>query len=452
MPDVFSWSASVERSERAVISAILNGADLDDITEIVSASDFENTDYKDCFAIMSEMRDKDIVVSPSTFSSELEMKYEDFFEKIGGGKFIESISNEDCSDMKYHAEVVKEASVRRKILKAGNELISISKDFGKPIQNASDLAEKALMSVSLNATESRIKDSGDLAEEVFREAMSRRSGDWNESERIYTGLKNVDSVTNGVYLGALLLVCGRPAQGKSTFCLFCTFEEIFNKRRPVLFFSLEMTARNLVQKVMLARSALSGRDFLTGTGSREDYSNFERARDDVKNAKDLMFFEECPSIRISELKSRARKFKAQHPDCRLIVVDYLQLVKGTDNSRNRSSVVNEVSEVADGLKALAMELNVVVMAAAQLNRNSESALRKNHEPMLSDLAQSGRCEQDADAVWLLYRESYYDSAKSDDPRMQVDIAKNRNGQTGKAFVNFYRECSAFEDIPFESEF
>jgi replicative DNA helicase len=243
-------------------------------------------------------------------------------------------------------------------------------------------------------------------------------------------------VTQGLQPGELIILAARPSVGKTSFALNLARNAAVLTDTPVIVFSLEMTAQSLVQRLICSEAGVDSFMLKTGQATNRDFENIAKAMDKLTRAP--LFIDDTPSLSISAMRSRSRRMKAQH-DIQLIVVDYLQIMHGG----RQESRVQEVSDISAGLKSIAKELNVPVLALSQLSRESER--RENRKPQLSDLRDSGSIEQDADVVMFLYRPGMRDPEQYDRSVTELLVAKNRNGPTTDIALRFHAEQTTFRE-------
>ena len=253
-----------------------------------------------------------------------------------------------------------------------------------------------------------------------------------------TGYSDFDIKTAGLQPSDLIVIAGRPSMGKSAFAINIVEYASIIEKIPTAFFSLEMSKEQLVQRLLCSHARVDAHKVRTGYLSAQDWPSLTTAAGQLSEAP--IFIDDTPGISVLELRAKARRLKSHH-DVRLIVVDYLQLMRGSASSENRQQ---EISEISRSLKALARELNVPIIAISQLSRAVES--RTDHRPQLSDLRESGAIEQDADVVVLLIREEYYNPTEQNKGIADVIIAKQRNGPVGTVKLSFIREYTRFENL------
>ena len=256
-----------------------------------------------------------------------------------------------------------------------------------------------------------------------------------------TGFMDLDYKTSGLQPSDLILIAARPSMGKTAFVLNLAQQMAFKKDVPVAIFSLEMSKEQLVNRMLSLESHVDAQKIRTGRLNDEEWMNLVEGSANIANSK--LFIDDTPGITLSAMRSKCRKLKMEH-DIQIVIIDYLQLMSG--NSGNNASRQQEISDISRGLKALARELNVPVIALSQLSRAVEQ--RPDHRPMLSDLRESGAIEQDADVVMFLYREGYYnrDLSEAEQRVAEVIIAKQRNGPIGTVNLLWIPELTKFTDM------
>ena len=256
-----------------------------------------------------------------------------------------------------------------------------------------------------------------------------------------TGFMDLDYKTSGLQPSDLILIAARPSMGKTAFVLNLAQHMAFKKDVPVAIFSLEMSKEQLVNRMLSLESHVDAQKIRTGRLNDEEWMNLVEGSANIANSK--LFIDDTPGITLSAMRSKCRKLKMEH-DIQIVIIDYLQLMSG--NSGNNASRQQEISDISRGLKALARELNVPVIALSQLSRAVEQ--RPDHRPMLSDLRESGAIEQDADVVMFLYREGYYnrDLSEAEQRVAEVIIAKQRNGPIGTVNLLWIPELTKFTDM------
>ena len=342
--------------------------------------------------------------------------------------------------MGYHAEIVRERSIRRRLIGAAEDIMKLSVDFEKSLPAIVEEAEKLIFDAEQNKSSGEFRHVKEIIgpvfvniEERYRETDTKMSG-------YPTGFADLDSLTGGLQPGTLNIIAARPSMGKTAFALNIAQFGGGAANNPVLVFSLEMPAEQLIQRMI---SAEAGVDLSRLSRGMFDTSEFKTVREacDVL-AKRNIFINDATQLSAMEFRARCRRFKTRYPKLALVIVDYLQLM--SSGERRIEGRQQEVSDISRMLKAVAREMNCPVIALSQLSREAEK--RTDKKPQLADLRDSGAIEQDADLVMMLFREDYYTETENNelqDSQADIRIAKNRNGGTGVFHLTFRRETTRF---------
>ena len=433
------------QAERAVIGACLLSADaLGIISEILRPDDFydanNKTVYEICLSMYLENRPIDMV----TFQAEAAHK--GVFERIGGQPYLAELVSDDMlpANAGYYAEIVKDASVRRKMLDAGQKITTLAV---KPDVEAGELvgeAEKIILDASAEKDTSGPVALNSAVPSVLAKIDELRTGK-RRNTGYKSGFKDMDKIITGFQPGTLNIIAARPSMGKTALALnIAQFGG--EENRHVLFFSLEMSAEQLIHRMLSAETLRFGEGvgisaISTGELSQDDWYAVERAQPGLQ-ARNIHIYDSS-ELSAMDFRTKCRRFKTRHPDLSLIVVDYLQLMSSGKKSDTRQYEVAEISRV---MKSTAVELECPVIALSQLSRETEK--RTDKKPQLSDLRDSGAIEQDADVVMMLFREDYYSETENNDltdSKADIRIAKNRNGTTGVCHLTFERKFTRFMD-------
>lgn len=433
-------------AERAVIGACIIDRDaLTEVTEVLSPDDFYDLNHRDVFDAICTMVRENRPVDLLTLSTEL--KDRGLYDKLGGQSFLASVidSVPTAANADYHARIVHEKSLRRRLISAGNTIVRMAYAEDRQVDDILEEAERLIFEVSKQRNEATFQSVAEIMGPTFKRIEEAYQNEGNTITGIETGFAGLDRITGGLQRGALNIIAARPAMGKTALALNIGTNIALNTKLPVLVFSLEMSASQLVQRLLGSQARINIHDLITGGFAQGDWNKLTQAAGDLTKAP--LYIDDSSLLTPAELKARARRFSARHGALGLIVVDYLQLMS---LSRQTDSKQQEVAEISRNLKAIARELNVPVIALSQLSRAVES--RTDRRPQLSDLRDSGAIEQDADVVGLLYRESYYakDEEQQKDSSAKLDIAKHRSGPTGTVNLVFLREYTRFEDEEFHS--
>ena len=428
--------------ERAVLGACVLSKDaLGTSVEILKPDDFYDVNNKLAFEILTGMYFSDVPIDLVTVISEFKSK--GVFDRLGGQPFIAELINDitTTANVAFHAEIVRENSVRRKLIEAGNQIIALAYQNNKDIKEIIETIEKLIFDASQNKNSSDFQHIRDVLAPVVLdvEEKSKSKNIYNEGYR--TDFRDLDMYTGGFKPGSLNIIAARPSMGKTAFALnIAQFGGDKKKNLPVLIFSLEMTSEQLVMRMLAAESGVDLTQLFKGTFSTNDFEKVKRAAETLSMRN--IYINDESMLSAIDFRTKCRRFKTKHSDLSLVIVDYLQLMTGgTVRSEGRQQ---EVSDISRMLKAVAREINCPVIALSQLSRAVES--RNEKKPQLSDLRDSGAIEQDADVVMLLYRGDYY-TEDENNPNLHseadIRVAKNRNGSTGTFKLTFQREITRF---------
>lgn len=426
-------------AEMSLLGAVLIDEEtLSDISEHVKPHDFYDRRHGLIYDAMMRLYEKHRPVDLLTLTEELKKKND--IETIGGSAYLTELTNyvPTAAHAEAYAELVSQKAIRRRLIKASADISELGFDEETSTAELLEQAEAQLFAVSdqslrqdLVSLESILTESFDRLEELHRNKGSLRG--------IRTGYRDLDSMTAGLQRSDLIILAARPAMGKTALVTNLAYNVATIAKQPVLFFSLEMSKEQLVDRMLSDASGVDSWNIRTGNLSDDDFSKLSDAMGEMAEAP--IFIDDTPGVSVLEMRTKARRAAHEQP-LGLIIIDYLQLMQGS--GRDNGNRVQEVSEISRGLKLLARELNVPVIALSQLSRSVES--RSPQIPMLSDLRESGSIEQDADIVMFIYREEYYNP---DTDRKQITdliIAKHRNGPTGKIELFFHPERLRFMSL------
>ncbi len=426
-------------AEKSLLGAVLIDEEtLADISEHVTAKDFYEKRNAIIYAGMMRLYEKHKPVDLLTLSDELKRKNE--IEIIGGSAYLTELTNyvPTSAHAEAYAELVAQKAVRRRLIKASGEISELGYDEETTTQELLEKAEAELFSVSdqslkqdLVSIESILTESFDRMEELHRNKGQLRG--------IRTGYRDLDNMTAGLQRSDLIILAARPAMGKTTLVTNLAYNVATIAKQPVLFFSLEMSKEQLVDRMLADASGVDAWNIRTGNLSDDDFSKLSDAMGEMAEAP--IFIDDTPGVSVLEMRTKARRAAHEQP-LGLIIVDYLQLMQSS--GRSDGNRVQEVSEISRGLKLIARELNVPVIALSQLSRTVES--RNPQIPQLADLRESGSIEQDADIVMFIYREAYYNPETERENITDLIIAKHRNGPTGKIELYFHPERLRFMSL------
>ena len=411
---------------------------LADVSENVSVKDFYDKRNAMIFAAMMRLYEHHKPVDLLTLTDELKKKKE--LETIGGMAYLTELTNyvQTAANAAAYAEIVASKATRRRLIRASADISELGFDEETDIQDLLEKAEAELFSVSdqslkqdLVSLEAILTDSFDRMEELHRNKGALRG--------VRTGWRDLDNMTAGLQRSDLIILAARPAMGKTTLVTNLAYNVATVAKQPVLFFSLEMSKEQLVDRMLADASGVDAWNIRTGNLSDEDFSKLSEAMGEMAEAP--IFIDDTPGLSVLEMRTKARRAAHERP-LGLIIVDYLQLMQGS--GRSDGNRVQEVSEISRGLKLIAREMNVPVVALSQLSRSVES--RSPQIPQLADLRESGSIEQDADIVMFIYREAYYNPETERENVTDLIIAKHRNGPTGRVELYFHPERLRFMSL------
>lgn len=427
-------------SEKAVLGSVFIAPDkLLTAAELVQPSDFYYPANQTIFKAMLELFDKGQAIDPLTIRNLLDSRGE--FELAGGMAYLTELVTAvpTSANIEYYAKNVADKAIARSVINDLTDSISAVYNSDAGIDEIISKTEQSLINASSSRNKSSFKHIHDVIEtaQVKIEERASMSSDVTGTP---TGFHDFDKITTGLHEDNLIILAARPAMGKTALALNIAQNVAVKSKKAVAVFSLEMGSESLVERMLAAEGNVMSYHIRTGKLSENEWQRLIYAQAQLAEAK--IYIDDTPGIRVTEIRSRARKLAQETDGLGLIVIDYLQLITG-NNPKNRQQ---EVSEISRQLKILAKELNVPVIALSQLSRSVEQ--RQDKRPVLSDLRESGSIEQDADIVAFLYREAYYD--KSDDGpennKVELILEKNRHGSLGTVQLFFHKEYTKFTNV------
>ena len=339
----------------------------------------------------------------------------------------------------HYAQIVKEAATLRGLIRVGGEISRLGWERPGEAPELVDRAEQILFELSQEKATSEFSHIETLLKESF-ERITQLYESGADVTGVPSGFRDLDRITSGFQEGNLIVMAARPSMGKSALGLGVAANLAVRKNVPVALFTLEMSKSEVTQRLMCSEAKVESQRLRTGKLSADDWPRLTAACD--KLAKAPVYVDDTGSITMMEIRSKARRLKAKHPDLGLIIVDYLQLMTSGTSAENR---VQEVSQISRSLKVLARDLDVPIVALSQLSRAVEQ--RHDKRPILSDLRESGSIEQDADIVMFIYRDEYYNGEESESQGLaEVIVAKHRNGPTDTVKLSFLKRYAKFSDL------
>ncbi len=435
-------------AEMSILGGILIDNDaINRVLEILKPEDFYRESHRKIFQAMMLLSEKREPCDLITMIDILKKAGE--LEEIGGAAYLATLVDyvPTAANISYYSKMVKEKSVNRRLISVATEIVSRGYEDDADVDDLLDKAQKEIYEISENKTRPQYVP----VQSVLKEAFTILKNLHDQKEHVTgvpSGYTDLDLKTAGFQPGNLIIVAARPAMGKTTLALnIAQYASAESKKKvPSVIFSLEMGKEELVMRFLASIARVDFGRMRTGHFQDTDWPKLTRAAGVLHDAK--IFIDDSPSITVLELRSKARRLKSEH-DIGLIIVDYLQLMKGSSNPESRQQ---EISEISRALKGLAKELGVPVIALSQLNRELEK--RADKRPMMSDLRESGAIEQDADIIMFVYREAVYceDCRKPDtvcskghERNAELIIGKQRNGALGTIELIFVGEHTRFEN-------
>ncbi len=427
-------------------SLLIDGDAFLKISDLLQAEDFYDKKHNMIFKSMRLLHEKRRPIDILTLSEQL--KSESNLELIGGASYLTELTNTvpTAAHLEQYAEIVADKSIRRRLIRASEDIATVSLDENKSLQELIEEAESRLFDVSqkhvkqdITSLESILGDSFDRLDDLHRNKGGIRG--------IPTGLRDLDKLLAGLQRSDLVVVAARPSMGKTALMLNIALDIATKTNHgSVLYFSLEMSKEQLVDRLLAAEAQVDAWKLRTGDGLNDnDFERLSAAMGELAEAP--IFIDDTSGITVSDLRTKARRLHHQHP-LAAIFVDYLQLMSGGSRFASMANRVQEISEISRNLKILARELNVPVVAASQLSRSVEN--RNPPIPQLADLRESGAIEQDADIVAFIYRPHYYDD--NADPNVtELHIKKHRNGPVKNISIFFDRDKQRFKDLDLRSD-
>ena len=425
-------------AEASLLGAILIDSDsLVKIADIISPQDFYDPRHQKIYEAIQQLYDKHYAIDVLTITDQV--KNNGLLDAAGGPGYITELTSyvPTASHIEQYADIVSQKALRRRLIKASQNIATLGFDETKVLQSLIEEAETNIFNVS----QQHVKQNVVSLETILAESFDRLDDlhkDKNKLRGVPTGFKDLDNILAGLQKSDLFILAARPSMGKTALALGLAHNVAVQSEQTVLLFSLEMSKEQLVDRLLSTESGVDAWNLRTGNLSDNDFEKIGKAMGTLSEAP--IYIDDTPGITVSDLRTRARREAHLRP-LGLIIVDYLQLMSG-GKSFGDGNRVQEISEISRGLKGIARELNVPVIALSQLSRSVES--RSPQIPQLADLRESGSIEQDADVVAFLYREDYYNPESERKSIIDIFIKKHRNGPTGAVELFFDRKKQKFD--------
>ena len=441
--------------EKSILSSIIfEPKQFDELSSSLKHDDFYLPAHQDIYKAMVSLIRKEEPIDEEFIKKELSRE-----KKFDEAVMLDILSANPIANIKAYVKEVKDKSLKRHLLTLTTEIKRVTLEEDLPSEDVVDLVEKKLYEITQDNQTSDFKDSPTVTFDTMEYIKEMKARGNSTLVGVDTGFNDLNKMTTGFGKGDLVIIAARPAMGKTSFVLN-TVNKLINDGKGVAFFSLEMPAEQLMLRLLSIQTSIYLQKLRVGDLNDDEWSRLSAAVDNMNRAK--LFVDDQGSININQLRSKLRKLKNQHPEIEVAVIDYLQIMSGTGGKDRHL----EVSEMSRGLKMLARELGIPIIALSQLNRGLES--RNDKRPMLSDIRESGSIEQDADIILFVYRDDVYlykeekereKAAKADgkeftstyiekeEEEAEIIIGKQRNGPTGHVKLMFQKKLTRFVDVP-----
>jgi len=432
-------------AESSVLGGILlENEAINRVLEVLTPEDFYRESHRRIFRAMIEICDRSEPVDLITLSDFLKAKGD--LEVVGGSAYLASLASAipTSANIHFYARIVREKAIRRYLISAATEIATRGYEDQENVDEYLDEAEKVIFDIS----EKRVRGSFVMIGEMIRDSIKMVERLYERKEMVTgvpSGFKDLDRLTAGFQPSDLIVIAGRPSMGKTALCLNIATHAAFGGH-GVAVFSLEMAKEQLVLRMLCSEARIDHSKVRSGYLADREFPALVMAAGRL--AETPIYIDDTPAISILELRAKARRLvRDKDKKIGLIIVDYLQLMRGSERAPNREQ---EISEISRSMKALAKELNIPVIAVSQLNRRVED--RGDKRPMMADLRESGAIEQDADVIAFVYREVVYNENVDDPNLAEIIVGKQRNGPTGTVRLAFFREFTRFENYTGVEEF
>lgn len=430
-----------EEAEASLLGALLIDSDaVVKIADQLTAADFFDTKHQKIYEAISALYEKRSPIDVLTLADQL--KSSGYLESIGGAAYLTELTNfvPTAAHVEQYADIVAQKALRRRLIGASQEIGKFGYDESTALRDLIEQAETKLFEVSQQHIQQNVVSLEAILSESF-ERLDDLHKDKKKIRGIPTGYKDLDDKLAGFQRSDLFVLAARPSMGKTALALNLAHNVAVQAKEPVLYFSLEMSKEQLVDRLLSMESGIDAWALRTGNLTDSDFEKIGQAMGTLSEAP--IFIDDSPGITVGDLRTKARREAHQHP-LGLIIVDYLQLMSGGSKYGSDFNRVQEVSEISRGLKGVARELNVPLLALSQLSRSVES--RNPQIPQLADLRESGSIEQDADVVAFIYREEQYNENTDRKRIADILIKKHRNGPTGGVELYFDSEKQRFRSL------
>ncbi len=431
---------NLEAEASVLGSALVDNEAIDRVEGLITSEVFYKEAHRKIWRAMESLRLRNEPVDLVTLSEELKKNGE--LDNVGGLSYLVGLSEATptAAYAEHYAQIVAEKHMLRRLIGAAGEAMRLAYDEAGSVEEVIDQAGRLIMDVAVHGLRHDFQEMRELVTQAH-ERIARLREDGNVSDLLSTGFADLDRVIGGLGPGSLNIIAARPSMGKTAFALTIAQNVALHGETPVAIFSLEMPAIDLVLRLLSSEARVDMNRIRQAHLSDRDYERLVNAAGKIYEAP--IFIDDTPGLTLMEVRSRARRLATQHK-IGLIIIDYMQLMSGGQSSRSGENRQQEISAISRGLKSLARELEVPVVALSQLSRAVES--RPNKHPLLSDLRESGSIEQDADLVVFIYRDDYYNEHSEQAGVAEIIIGKQRNGPTDTVKLQFHAAHVRFNDL------
>ena len=429
---------NLEAEQSVLGGVLLDNQSFDRVADTLSTHDFYRPAHSKIFNSMLELAKKSEPIDIVTLTSK--MKELGVYEEVGGAAYLAELLERVPTALhsEKYASLVSEQAIKRRLITSCTEIAQKGFDPVIPAAELVDFAEREIFKVSSSKKSENVAAARDLVRSAFSE-LEKRFENQNELTGTPSGWIELDKLTQGFQPSDLVVVACRPSMGKTSFSLGAARYAALHTKRPVLFFSLEMSKMQIIHRLLSSEGKVESTRIRSGKLTEQDWARLTRAAGGISEAP--LYIDDTSQITALELRGKARRLKAQLGDIGLIVVDYLQIMGSPNKNENRERVISEISA---SLKALAKELQVPVLALAQLNR--QIMLRQDKRPTPADLRESGAIEQDADLIIFIHREELEPVQPNNACVAEFIIGKHRNGPLGSVKVAWLAQYASFENL------
>ncbi len=436
---------NIEAEQSLLGGLLIDAESMNKVADIVSPEDFYRDAHGKIFGLMVDLYERNDAIDIITVSSLARDR--GMLESIGGVTYLNTLVDlmPSAANIAHYAKMIREKALLRRLMNAATEIIEKGYDAESNVDGYIDEAEKMIFQVAENKFKPAFSPIKDFVMENVK-TIERLYERKQTVTGVPTGFTDLDRLTSGLQNSDLIIIAGRPSMGKTAFAMNIAQNVATMKDNPVPvgIFSMEMSKEQLVTRLLSSESDIEHSKLRTGTLSSAEWPRLAEAAGRLSDA--LMYIDDSPALSVLELRARARRLMKEH-GLGLLVIDYLQLMRGRTGTDRREQ---EISEISRFLKALAKELNIPVIAISQLNRAPEQREKENKRPRLADLRESGAIEQDADVIMFIYRDEVYNKEKEDNKGVaEIIIGKQRNGPIDTVKLAFIDKLTTFRNLYYQ---